>query len=134
MFGVFEHQVLNRGHKLVEDFDDFFYAPHSRHTEVRTEDILRTPKLELLAVSEEAGLYLAATRDGRQIFIPGHAEYDPFTLHEEYQRDLNKGLPIEKPKHYYPGDDPSQLPMVTWRGHANLLYKNWLQHFVFPAA
>jgi homoserine O-succinyltransferase len=131
MFGVFPHRVLSRNEKLLRGFDDEFLAPHSRHTEIRAEDIEKIPGLTLLAVSEEAGVYLLASEDGRQVYATGHSEYDPFTLKREYDRDVSKGLPIHVPKNYYPGDDPSQTPLVRWRGHANLLYTNWLNYYVY---
>lgn len=129
-FGVFEHRVLER-RPIVRGFDDVFYAPHSRHTECRVEDILKVPELELLAVSDEAGAFLATSRDGRQVFVFGHAEYDPYILRDEYLRDKNKGLDIALPKHYFPDDDPAKEPIVRWRGHGNLLFANWLNYHVY---
>lgn len=129
-FGVFEHRVLER-RLIVRGFDDVFYAPHSRHTECRVEDILKVPELELLAVSDEAGAFLATSRDGRQVFVFGHAEYDPYILRDEYLRDKNKGLDIALPKHYFPNDDPQREPIVRWRGHGNLLFANWLNYHVY---
>ncbi|MCS6908695.1 MAG: homoserine O-succinyltransferase, partial [Anaerolineales bacterium] len=131
MFGVFEHRPLVRTSKLLRGFDDVFYAPHSRHTEVRREDIEKVSELEILSESEEAGIYIVATKDGRHIFVTGHSEYDPLTLKSEYERDLSRGLPIEIPKNYFPNDDPSQFPIVRWRAHANLLYTNWLNYYVY---
>lgn len=131
MFGVFEHKVLVRNQKLLRGFDDTFLAPHSRHTEVRVEDVEKVKDLKVLAVSEDAGLYLAASHDGRHVFVTGHSEYDPLTLKGEYDRDVKLGLPIEVPRNYYPDDDPSQPPLVRWRGHANLLYVNWLNYHVY---
>ena len=131
MFGVFEHRVLSRTENLLRGFDDIFLAPHSRHTEIRRADVEQIEDLNILAESEEAGLYILGTRDGRHLFITGHSEYDPFTLKGEYDRDVNKGLPIHVPKNYYPGDDPKQTPTVRWRGHANLLYSNWLNYYVY---
>lgn len=131
LFGIFPHRVLVPNHRLVRGFDDIFYAPHSRHTGIRTEDIAACPQLEILTTSPHAGVYLAASRDGRQIFVTGHSEYDRDTLAKEYFRDLDRGLPIELPVNYFPGDDPSQLPRFTWRGHGNLLYSNWLNYFVY---
>ena len=107
------------------------HAPHSRHTEVRLEDIEKVPDLEVLAVSPEAGVYLAASRDGKHVFVTGHAEYDADTLKNEYERDRAKGLPIAVPRHYFPDDNPSREPLVTWRAHANLLYANWLNYYVY---
>ena len=131
MFGVFEHVVNQRYCKLLRGFDDRFLAPHSRHTEVRKEDIVKVPELELLAESAEAGVYIVASKDGRRVFVTGHSEYDPFTLKAEYDRDIAKGLPIRIPKNYYPDDDPNQTPMVKWRSHANLLFANWLNYYVY---
>ncbi len=131
MFGVFQHRVTARNEKLLRGFDDLFLAPHSRHTEIRREDILCVPDLKLLAESDEAGVYIVASRDGRRIYITGHSEYDPLTLKAEYDRDVAKGLPINIPKNYFPDDDPSREPVVRWRGHANLLYSNWLNYYVY---
>jgi len=131
MFGVFEHRILSSTEKLLRGFDDIFYAPHSRHTEIRRADIDPVNELQILAESDEAGVYLLGTKDGRHIFATGHSEYDPFTLKAEYDRDVKKGLPIHVPKNYYPNDDPTQTPHVRWRGHANLLYVNWLNYYVY---
>ncbi len=131
LFGVFPHKILRRGHKLLRGFDDVFYAPHSRHTTIAVEDAARVPDLDLLCTSEEAGLYLAASRDGRRIYVTGHSEYDADTLGSEYKRDLAAGLPIQVPRNYYPGDDPSQPPMLMWRAHGSLLFANWLNYFVY---
>ena len=131
MFGVFAHQVLIPGHPLLRGFDDEFYAPHSRHTQVLKEDIEKVSSLEILALSPQAGVYIAASRDGRQFFVTGHSEYDRVTLDSEYRRDVDKGLPIQPPCNYYRNDDPSQPIVQNWRGHANLLYSNWLNYFVY---
>jgi len=131
MFGVFPHRILIQNEKLLRGFDDIFYAPHSRHTEIRQSDIEKVPALKLLSTSDEAGVYIVASRDNRQIFVTGHSEYDPLTLKSEYDRDVQKGLPIQIPKNYYPNDDPTQTPIVRWRGHANLLYVNWLNYYVY---
>jgi homoserine O-succinyltransferase/O-acetyltransferase len=131
MFGVFEHRPTKKFVKLLRGFDDDFLAPHSRHTEVRSADIAKVPGLEILAESSQAGVYIVASKDGRQIFVTGHSEYDPLTLKGEYDRDTAKGLPIQVPKNYYPHDDPSQDPLVRWRGHANLLFANWLNYYVY---
>jgi homoserine O-succinyltransferase len=131
MFGVFEHRVLSSNEKLLRGFDDIFLAPHSRHTEIRRADIEPVSELQIMAESDEAGVYLLGTKDGRHIFVTGHSEYDPFTLKAEYDRDVNKGLPIHVPKNYYPNDDPTKTPHVRWRGHANLLYVNWLNYYVY---
>jgi homoserine O-succinyltransferase len=131
MFGVFEHHNLAPTEKLMRGFDDIFLAPHSRHTEIRRADIEKVSDLQILAESDEAGVYIVGSKDGRQLFITGHSEYDPFTLKAEYDRDVNKGLPIHVPKNYYPNDDPTKAPNVRWRGHANLLYVNWLNYYVY---
>jgi homoserine O-succinyltransferase len=131
MFGVYEHRILARTESLLRGFDDIFLAPHSRHTEIRRADVENVNELNILAESEEAGLYILATRDGRHIFVTGHSEYDPLTLKGEYDRDVNKGLPIHVPRNYYPNNDPTQTPHVRWRGHANLLFANWLNYYVY---
>jgi len=131
MFGVFEHKVLAHKEKLLRGFDDIFFAPHSRHTSVSAREIRKVDDLKLLAVSEEAGAYLAVSKNERHVFVTGHSEYDPLTLKKEYERDVKLGLPIEVPKNYFPGDDPSRPPVVRWRGHANLLYVNWLNYYVY---
>ena len=131
LFGVFPHHAERKNYILLRGFDDVFMAPHSRHTTVRREDIEACPALKILASSEEAGVYAVSTDNGRQIFIMGHSEYDPLTLEREYLRDKNAGLPIEVPKNYYPNDDDTRPPMVTWRSHANLLYANWLNYMVY---
>jgi homoserine O-succinyltransferase len=131
MFGVYKHR-LNKPHlPIFRGFDDEFYVPHSRHTEIRREDILKTPGLALLAESEEAGVYMVMSRGGREFFITGHSEYSADTLHNEYVRDVNKGLPISVPANYYTDNDPAQSPLVRWRGHANLLFMNWLNYYVY---
>jgi homoserine O-succinyltransferase len=131
MFGVFEHTVNIRFERLLRGFDDVFYAPHSRHTEVRREDILAVPELVLLSESAHAGVYIVISTDRRHVFVTGHSEYDPLTLQSEYVRDVNKGLPIAVPKNYFPGDDPAREPIVRWRGHASLLFANWLNYYVY---
>ena len=131
LFGVFPHKLDYRRSILFRGFDDTFMVPHSRHTTVDRADIERVPELRILASSEEAGVFAVMTKNGRQIFITGHAEYDPQTLNREYQRDLAAGKPISIPKNYFPNDDPSREPLVTWRAHANLLYSNWLNYFVY---
>jgi len=131
MFGVFPHHVNLRYERLVRGFDDVFYAPHSRHTEVRREDILSVADLVLLAESDEAGVYIVVSADRRHIFVTGHSEYDPLTLRGEYLRDVHGGLPIHVPANYFPADDPTREPLVCWRGHSNLLYSNWLNYYVY---
>ena len=131
MFGNFPHRINRKNVMLFRGFDDVFYAPHSRHTEIRREDIEAVADLELLSESEKAGVYIVAAKNGRQIFVTGHSEYDPLTLKNEYDRDVKAGLPIEIPYCYYSGDDPSKEPVVTWRGHANLLFSNWLNYYVY---
>lgn len=131
MFGIFPHTADYKRSILLRGFDDTFMVPHSRHTTVLREDIEKVPEIKILASSEEAGVYAMATENGKQIFITGHSEYDAQTLNKEYIRDVNAGKPIEIPKNYFPNDDPSREPMVTWRGHANLLYSNWLNYFVY---
>ena len=131
LFGVFPHQADYKRAILLRGFDDTFYAPHSRHTTVLREDIEKCPELRILASSREAGVYAVMTKHGKQIFVMGHGEYDPDTLDREYRRDKALGLPISVPAHYYPDDDDTREPLVTWRGHANLLFSNWLNYFVY---
>lgn len=129
--GVFRHKVNRRTAKLVRGFDNEFYAPHSRYTEVRAADIRKVKELEILSESDEAGVYIVFTKGGRRIFVTGHAEYDAETLKNEYLRDLEKGINPEIPKHYFPNDDPAKAPVIRWRSHANLLFSNWLNYFVY---
>lgn len=131
MFGIFEHTVDYKRSILFRGFDDVFMVPHSRHTTVDIEDIKKCPELKILSTSKEAGVYAVATNGGKQIFITGHSEYDANTLANEYFRDLNEGKPIEIPKNYFPNDNPENAPIVSWRSHANLLYSNWLNYFVY---
>ena len=133
MFGVFSHVPLQPAHPLLRGFDEVFQAPHSRHTEIKREDILRCPKVEILSESVEAGVYIVASRKRRLFFVTGHSEYDAGTLAAEYFRDKNKGLSIALPKHYFPADDPTLPPRNTWRSHAHLLFSNWLNYFVYQA-
>ncbi len=131
VFGVFQHQVLDPHSRILSGFDEVFPAPHSRHTETRADDIRAADGVELLAVSPEAGVYLAASADGRQLYVTGHPEYERYTLAAEYERDVARGLPIDVPRNYYPDDDPTRPPRVTWRSHAFLLYANWLNYCVY---
>lgn len=131
MFGVFPHTVQVPNTKLLRGFDEVFHVPQSRHTDIRREDIEQCPDLEILSESEESGVYIAATRDGKHIFVTGHSEYDACSLKWEYDRDVSKGLSIEIPKNYYPNNDPSRQPYNTWRAHANLLFSNWLNYYVY---
>jgi len=131
MFGIFDHRVLVPSEPLFQGFNDVFQAPHSRHTEIRREDIEKVPSLRILSESDEAGVYIAADQTGRRIFVTGHSEYDADTLAKEYFRDVEKGLPIKVPKNYFPGDDPTKAPTVTWRAHSTLLFTNWLNYYVY---
>lgn len=131
LFGVFDHRVLKPSSPLFRGFDDRFYAPHSRHTEVLEEDIRKVPGLEVLAVSEEAGVFAVKTEDSRQFFLLGHLEYDRNTLAQEYWRDVDRGLDIQVPRHYFPNDDPNQIPIVRWRSAGQLIYTNWLNYYVY---
>lgn len=131
MFGVFPHKVERRSSMLFRGADDIFMAPHSRHTEIKREDIEKVPELRIIATSEEAGIYALATDSGKQIFITGHSEYDADTLKKEYFRDKNLGLEIKVPKNYFPDDDDTRDPVVSWRSHANLIYSNWLNYYVY---
>ena len=131
VFGVFHHSVNTRKEPIVRGFDDVFLAPHSRHTTIRKEDVLAVPSLTIVSESTEAGIYIIVRKDGRQVYVIGHSEYDPLTLKEEYIRDRNKGLDIDIPKNYFPGDDPETPPVVRWRSHANLMFSNWLDYYVY---
>lgn len=131
MFGIFEHRSLDPFHPIFRGFDDCFMVPHSRHTDVRKEDILKVPELTLLSESEDSGVHLVVARGGREFFVTGHSEYSPMTLDAEYRRDLSKGLQIEMPRNYYVNDDMNQGVKVTWRAHANLLFSNWLNYYVY---
>lgn len=130
-FGVFRHRILAEREPLLRGFDDFFYAPHSRHTEIRRADVEKVPDLRILAESDDAGVYLLHDRKARRVFVTGHPEYDADTLAKEYFRDRDKGLPIHVPVNYFPDNDPEKAPMVRWRSHANLLYTNWLNYYVY---
>lgn len=131
LFGVFSHRVLDPKNPIFRGFDDEFQVPHSRHTTVSRTDVEQHPELTILSDSQEAGLYLMMARGGREFFVTGHSEYAPNTLHVEYFRDLDKGLSVPKPQNYYPNDDVTKPPLVKWRGHANLLFSNWLNYFVY---
>ena len=130
-YGIPKYRTLLPLHPIFRGFDDEFYVPHSRHTEVRKEDILKVPELTLLSESDDSGVYMVVARGGREFFVTGHSEYSPLTLDTEYRRDVSKGLPIEIPRNYYVNDDPDKGPLVRWRGHANLLFSNWLNYFVY---
>ena len=131
LFGVYPHVVDYKNSILFRGFDDTFLVPHSRHTTIRREDIEAVPELKILSTSPQAGVYAISTKNGRQIFITGHSEYDAGTLKKEYMRDKNLGLPIDIPENYFPDDDDTKEPVSTWRAHANLLYTNWLNYFVY---
>ena len=131
IFGIFKHKVDHKGSILFRGFDDEFMVPHSRHTTIKEEDVRACKELKILSTSDEAGVYVISTDKGRQIFVTGHSEYDANTLKKEYDRDKNAGLDIEVPKNYFPDDDDTKEPMVTWRSSANLLYSNWLNYFVY---
>jgi homoserine O-succinyltransferase len=131
MFGVFEHSKANSSNPILRGFDDLFYVPHSRHTEIRRNDILNVPELDILSESAEAGVYMVASKNGREFFLTGHSEYSPDTLGNEYKRDLAKNLPIEIPKNYYRDNNPDNEPVVRWRSQANMLFVNWLNYFVY---
>jgi homoserine O-succinyltransferase len=129
--GIFEHKTLIPSDPLVRGFDERFSAPHSRYSYVLEEDIIKNESLKLLAVSEKAGVYLVSSKNCRQVYVTGHPEYDAETLKLEYERDVNKGIEIEKPENYFPGDNPSKAPANTWRSHSHLLYSNWLNYYVY---
>ena len=130
-FGIFKHHITEKNVKLLRGFDDVFYAPHSRHTEIRRADIEKVNGLKILAESNEAGVYIVGNKKNRQVFITGHSEYDPLTLKAEYDRDVAAGLPIEIPVNYFDHDDPTAEPLVRWRGHSHLLFANWINYFVY---
>ena len=131
MFGVFKHTKTDSTNPILRGFDDIFYVPHSRHTEIRREDILKVPELAILSESEESGVYMVASRNGREFFLTGHSEYSPETLDIEFKRDLARNLPIEMPKNYYLDDNPENPPVVRWRSQANMLFVNWLNYYVY---
>lgn len=131
MFGIFKHKIVKKHSPLLRGFNDTFMVPHSRHTSIHKEPILADDRLELMAESDEAGVYIVKSEDNKQIFVTGHSEYEADTLNQEYTRDLAKGLPIKVPKNYFPDDDPSKEPIAVWRSHAHLLYSNWLNYYVY---
>ena len=131
MFGVYKHKLITPKSRLFRGFDEEFYVPHSRHTTVRAEDIEKNPNLKIMAVSDEAGVYVVGDKEGTQFFVMGHSEYDADTLAKEYFRDVNKGLDIKVPVNYFPNDDPTKKPILKWRAHSNLIYSNWLNYFVY---
>ena len=129
--GIFKHRVKNRKEPIVRGFDDEFYAPHSRYTEVSREQIENCDKLKVLAESDEAGIFICMSEGGKQVFVTGHPEYDRYTLDSEYKRDIKKGLNPNIPKNYYPDDDPTKRPLLQWRSHSIILYSNWLNYYVY---
>ena len=131
MFGVYKHKLITPKSRLFRGFDEEFYVPHSRHTTVKAEDIEKNPNLKIMAVSDEAGVYVVGDNEGTQFFVMGHSEYDADTLAKEYFRDVNKGLDIKVPVNYFPDDDPTKKPILKWRAHSNLIYSNWLNYFVY---
>ncbi len=131
MFGVFKHTINNKISPLIRGFDDYFYVPHSRHTETRKVDIEKVPELEIISESKDAGVYIVIDKNKKNVFVTGHSEYDVDTLKEEYERDLEKGLDIDLPQNYYRDNDSKNEPMVLWRSHANLLFTNWLNYYVY---
>lgn len=131
VFGVFVHKVNSKNEKLLRGFDDIFYAPHSRHSEVRREDVEKVQALKVLSESDKSGVYIVVSEDGSKVFVTGHSEYDPLTLKSEYDRDIQRGLNISVPENYFPGDNPESEPVVRWRAHANLLFSNWLNYYVY---
>ena len=131
VFGVFKHRALQPELPIFRGFDDTFYVPHSRHSELRRVDIEKNPDLQIISESEDAGVHIVMARDGREFFITGHSEYAPLTLDGEYKRDVAKRLPIQLPKNYYEDDNPAKMPIVRWRAHANLLFANWLNYYVY---
>ncbi|MDF2504657.1 MULTISPECIES: homoserine O-succinyltransferase [Clostridium] len=131
MSGIFLHRVMKKNTKLLRGFDDEFFAPHSRNSEFRRSDIESVSELSILAESEDAGIYIVSAKNGRQIFVAGHSEYDPLTLKQEYVRDVDNGLDPKVPKNYFPKDNPHEKPIVRWRSHANLLFANWLNYYVY---
>ncbi|MFA7389640.1 MAG: homoserine O-succinyltransferase, partial [Proteiniphilum sp.] len=134
LFGIFRHRLNDPAFPLFRGFDDTFFAPHSRHTTILSDEIRQQPELTILSESEDAGVYIVSSRGGREFYVTGHSEYSPLTLHNEYLRDMEKGMDsVEIPLNYYRDNDPNQPPLVQWRSHANLLYINWLNYFVYQA-
>ena len=131
LFGVYKHKADYKRSILLRGFDDEFWVPHSRHTTINREDVEKIPGMKILASSEDAGVYAMSNKEGRQIFITGHSEYDPDTLLKEYIRDKGQGMQIAVPENYFPDDDDTKEPIVRWRGHGNLLFSNWLNYFVY---
>lgn len=131
IFGVFPHSICRKNEKLLRGFDEEFYVPHSRYTEVREEDIKKVPNIKILSQSKISGVYITASIDGKQLFVTGHSEYDPFTLKNEYERDILKGINIDIPPNYFFNDNPENNPVVRWKAHANLLFSNWLNYYVY---
>lgn len=131
VFGVFEHYVCKQNVKLLRGFDEHFYVPQSRHTEIRKQDIEKFEQLDVLSESNDSGVYIVASKDGKEIYVTGHSEYDPHTLKWEYDRDVSKGMSCDIPKNYYPNDDPAEKPLNYWRAHAHLLFSNWLNYYVY---
>ncbi len=131
MFGIFRHRLLDKKEPIFRGFNEYFNVPHSRHTTVYAQEIEKNPKLRILSVSEEAGVYIVSAKHGRQFFVTGHSEYDGETLAKEYFRDIDKGLPIDVPVNYFPDNDPKKEPLVTWRSHSTLLFTNWLNYYVY---
>lgn len=130
-FGVFSHELLEKNEKIVRGFDDIYFAPQSRHTDLEEEDIQNCKDISIVSLSVESGVCLLVSKDQRQVFLTGHPEYDRYTLHDEYTRDINKGADIELPKHYYPDNNPNKEPIQNWKSHANLLFSNWLNYYVY---
>lgn len=131
IFGVYKHKIADKKHPLFRGFDDEFFAPHSRHTEVRREDISKHPELQILSESDDAGIYIVTSRGGREFYVTGHSEYAPYTLHNEYLRDLERGAEIKKPVNYYKNNDEKNPPVVKWAGHGNLLFNNWMNYYLY---
>jgi len=133
IFGVFKHWINEPNEPIVRGFDDEFWVPHSRHTNLKRSDLKQVEDLKIIAESNEAGVHMIASKDGKRIFVTGHSEYDPLTLKLEYDRDKSRGLEIDIPGNYFPGDDPSKNPVVRWKSHASLFYSNWLNYYVYQA-